>query len=113
MIKTKSIYKPKEYGDGIRILITRYYPRGVKKSHFDKWFKELAPSKELLYKYKNNNISWKQFTKLFKKELQNENSIDTIQSLRNYKRNVTLLCYEPDGENCHRYIIKDIIDQRS
>ena len=36
MIRTKSIYDPKEESDGIRILITRYWPRGIKKEHFDK-----------------------------------------------------------------------------
>lgn len=34
MIKTKSIYDPKEENDGIRILITRYWPRGIKKRTF-------------------------------------------------------------------------------
>ena len=42
MIRTKSIYDPKEESDGIRILITRYWPRGIKKEHFDKWYKELS-----------------------------------------------------------------------
>jgi len=58
VVKTKSIYEPAEEEDGIRVLITRFYPRGVKKSQFDSWVRELSPSKELLFSYKEAKISW-------------------------------------------------------
>jgi uncharacterized protein YeaO (DUF488 family) len=58
MIKTKSIYDPKEENDGIRILITRYWPRGIKKGHFDKWYKELSPSRDLLKRYKDKKMTF-------------------------------------------------------
>jgi len=45
LIKTKSIYDKKELSDGTRILITRYYPRGIGKEKFDRWYRELSPSK--------------------------------------------------------------------
>ena len=48
MIKTKCLYYPKDISDGERILITRYWPRGIKKEHFDRWDKELSPSRNLL-----------------------------------------------------------------
>ncbi len=32
MIKTKCHYYPKDISDGERILITRYWPRGIKKN---------------------------------------------------------------------------------
>ena len=51
-VKTKSIYEPAEAGDGVRVLITRYYPRGVKKDSFDRWVKALSPSRELLSSYR-------------------------------------------------------------
>ncbi len=110
MIKTKSIYKPKQYGDGTRILITRFYPRGVKKDHFDKWIRDLAPSADLLQRYKNNNIEWNEFVVKFKHELQNDTSLHIINKLHSNKRNITLLCYEPDGIPCHRHLLRDIID---
>ena len=61
MIKTKSIYDLKEESDDIRILITRYSPRGIKKEHFDRWYKELSPSRDLLKKYKINKIDFQTF----------------------------------------------------
>ena len=46
MIKTKAIRDKAEESDGTRVLVTRYHPRGTKKEHYDKWFRELAPSKK-------------------------------------------------------------------
>jgi hypothetical protein len=51
-VKTKSIFKPAEENDGIRILITRYYPRGIKTGHFDYWIK-LCHQALLCYKATN------------------------------------------------------------
>ena len=61
MIKTKSIYESIENSDGTRILITRYWPRGIKKEHFDRWYKDLSPSKKLLKDYKEGRIDFKLF----------------------------------------------------
>src|SRR5574338_704863 len=103
MIKTKSIYKPREDGDGLRILITRFYPKGVRKDHFDQWLRELAPTKELLKGYKDGKISQAKFTTRFLEQINSdEASQQTIQTLTKLakKTNVTLLCYEPDGDFC-------------
>ena len=112
MVKTKSIYKPKERGDGIRILITRFYPRGVKKTHFDRWSRELAPSAGLLRKYKDQDITWKEFMASFRLELQdNDDSLQLIRTLnaRSGRTHITLLCYEPEGTPCHRHLLRGII----
>lgn len=112
MIRTKSIYDPKEELDGLRILITRFYPRGIKKTHFDFWKKELAPSKQLLKEYKTEKKTWEEFTESFQSELKTQESIDAIKDLKTKSRsnNITLLCYEKDGESCHRYLLKKLIE---
>jgi uncharacterized protein YeaO (DUF488 family) len=52
VIKTKSIYDPSEENDdGIRVLVTRFYPRAIKKNKFDCWIRELSPSADLLNNY--------------------------------------------------------------
>lgn len=112
MIWTKSVYKPKEDSDGTRILITRYYPRGVRKGHFDEWVRELAPSVELLKGYKEGKINQEQFTMQFFSQIySNIDSLEAIQSISEMARhgNVTLLCYERDGDFCHRYLVNSLI----
>ena len=44
-----------DISDGEIILITRYWPRGIKKEHFDRWDKELSPSRNLLKIYASKN----------------------------------------------------------
>ena len=115
MIKTKSIYKPvEEEEDGLRVLITRWYPRGVKREKYDIWMRELAPSAELLKKYKNSEIKWTDFSKNLLSELRNNaDSIEAINTLhaKGSLENITLLCHEKDGEQCHRHMIKNLIDK--
>jgi len=42
----KRIYEPASPRDGIRVLVDRLWPRGIKKAdaHVDLWKKEVAPS---------------------------------------------------------------------
>ena len=46
-----------ENDDGIRVLITRYYPRGVKKDKFDCGIRELSPSRNLLKNYQQGKCN--------------------------------------------------------
>ena len=110
-VRTKSIYKPREDGDGVRVLVTRFYPRGVKKTHFDRWVRDLAPSAQLLKKYKSNGVTWGQFSRAFRRELRDGCGAARIRDLHAESRRltVTLLCYEPEGANCHRHLLKDMI----
>lgn len=114
MIRSKSIYDPKEEDDGIRILITRYRPRGIKKEYFDKWYKELSPSRDLLKRYKYKKIDFPSFGRLFLEEIQKSNVIEIWREIlhESIKGNViTLLCYEKDESICHRKFIKKLCEQ--
>lgn len=68
-LRTKSIYDKREREDGTRVLITRFYPRGVKSEHFDRWSRELSPSRGLLRDYKLGKKSWGDFKSEFIAEL--------------------------------------------
>ena len=112
-ISTKSIFQPAETEDGLRVLITRYYPRGTRKDHFDYWIQALAPSRELLFQYKEGRITWSEFKITFLSEVRdNKDSLDAIHALNDYARSekITLLCYERAGNPCHRHLVRDIID---
>lgn len=109
-INTKSIYDPKSKDDGVRILITRYYPRGVKRDRFDLWVKGASPNKELLKAYRNGDVSWSIFKRQFSHQLDSlEESKEAMKELSaqvKHRKTVTLLCYEREGENCHRQVVK-------
>ena len=112
-VKTKSIFRPPEDEDGIRILITRFYPRGVERTRFDEWALSLSPSSELLFSYKRGSRNWSSFKRKFMMELRNNvESVEVIRTLNEVgkKKDITLLCYEQSGIPCHRHIVRDIIE---
>jgi uncharacterized protein YeaO (DUF488 family) len=112
-IKSKSLFQPVEDEDGIRILITRFYPRGILKTHFDAWASALSPSPGLLFSFKEGKKSWDGFKRSFLAELKkNIDSLEAVQALNelSQKRDVTVLCYERDGIPCHRHLVRDIIE---
>jgi uncharacterized protein YeaO (DUF488 family) len=112
-VKTKCIFQPADTSDGRRVLITRFYPRGIHRAHFDDWVSSLSPSPDLLFQYKEKRISWDSFKNSFLVQLKNEvESLDAILALYDWSRthDVTLLCYEKSGQACHRHLVRDIVD---
>jgi len=113
-IQTKSIYEDKTISDGVRILITRFYPRGVKKDRFNLWIRGASPTADLLKKYRKGQISWAEFSKRFRMQLvsleESKAAIDRIVELSK-SADVTLLCYEKEGENCHRNLVKSRVEK--
>ncbi len=49
MLSVKRVYESKEAGDGVRILVDRLWPRGLRSADagIDEWMKDVAPSDEL------------------------------------------------------------------
>lgn len=94
--------------------MARHYPRGIRRSHFDDWARALAPSRELLKRYKEGSIAWKAFAGAFLAEVRG--SPEARSALRGLRRaaragGVTLLCYEPAGVPCHRHILRRLVEQ--
>ena len=112
MIKTKRIFDKIDESDGIRLLITRYWPRGIKRSHITRWERMLAPSSSLLKQYRDNLINWKEFSMQYNIEMKTPDADNLINMYKEKSKTaiITLLCYEPDGQNCHRYLLKNLLD---
>lgn len=113
-VGTMCIYEPRPgRGGGKRVLVTRYYPRGVRRSHFDEWARELAPSAGLLGRYKAGAVGWRDFAAAFLAELRGSGEArSALRGLRRAARRggITLLCFEPDGAPCHRHILRRLIE---
>jgi uncharacterized protein YeaO (DUF488 family) len=126
-IRTASVWSPidRKY-DGLRILVTRYTVRGCRRTRFDAWMPNLAPSEPLLTAIQSGRITWKEFGKRYKAELFQEAPMDKKnQRIKNYgqkftlrlikelarRQPVTLMCHcEEEAECCHRYLLKELIE---
>jgi uncharacterized protein YeaO (DUF488 family) len=71
MIKLKRVYEPLEPDDGMRVLVERLWPRGVRREalHLDAWLKEVAPSDSLRRWFNHDPVRWPEFQKRYAAEL--------------------------------------------
>jgi uncharacterized protein YeaO (DUF488 family) len=70
-IRIKRVYELPSRSDGVRVLVDRLWPRGIKKSQAGvaHWMKELAPSTELREWFGHDPARWKEFRRRYKGEL--------------------------------------------
>jgi uncharacterized protein YeaO (DUF488 family) len=118
MITTKRWNDPKELNDGLRVLVTRYRPRGLPKSQetWDIWMRELAPSVELhaaFYGKHGKKISWPSYRAAFLREMKESKAAirDLAQRIQ-AGEHITLLCSSAcvHDNRCHRALLREIIE---
>ncbi len=70
-IHLKRAYEAPEADDGRRILVDKFWPRGVSKQEaaLDAWRKEVAPSDELREWFDHDPDRWQQFRDRYHREL--------------------------------------------
>jgi uncharacterized protein YeaO (DUF488 family) len=115
MIRTASVYDPPGESDGLRVLIMRYWPRGVRRERVNVWLKDAAPSTELLRAYTHAGLGWGEFEAGYRAEVEQERP-QVLEQLRELEREhgtLTLLCHEriPPHEHCHRETLQSMLTQ--
>jgi uncharacterized protein YeaO (DUF488 family) len=93
LLKTKRIYDGSISDDGFRILVDRFWPRGMskEKAKVDFWLKDIAPSDELRKWFAHDEKKWDEFKRSYYGELAHrEESINLIME-KAREGNVTLL----------------------
>jgi len=115
MIKTRRAYDPPRKEVGLRILVDRLWPRGLKKKEagIDEWLKELAPSNELRRWLSHDPEKWLEFRKRYFKELKDhERLIEAI--LEKVKDQSVVLVYAAKEETCNNAVaLKEYLDMRA
>lgn len=82
------------------ISVSRFPPKWAK---FDEQMNELAPSSNLLMRYKNNEITDIEYTREYNEQLSNLNVNEIAEKIKGS----VLLCFEKSGEFCHRNLIRE------
>jgi uncharacterized protein YeaO (DUF488 family) len=113
MITHASIYDRHSVDGGFRVLVTRHWPRGVRKDQIDLWLKDASPSRELLDAYHRADVTWEEFEQRYRSEILDERP-HVLEELRELDRDhdgVTLLCFErlPPAEHCHRLVLLELL----
>ena len=110
MIQTKRIYDPPSLDDGYRLLVMRFWPRGVRKDAIDAWERELAPSVDLLRAYRAGRIEWEEFARRYRAQVGEQRALLEELSRRASDGTVTLLCGCEDASLCHRTLLKELAE---
>lgn len=101
--------------DGTRILVMRYWPRGVKKEAFDTWARDLAPSPELLRWIMDRKDSaseeiWSTWAARYREEMALQSSaIADLNTRHKAGETITLLCGCHNKNRCHRSLLRELI----
>jgi uncharacterized protein YeaO (DUF488 family) len=111
------IYDKSITPEGIRVLIDRLWPRGIKKeeANIDYWFKEVAPSSELRKWFGHKPERFEEFRLKYVQELRNDEEkcqkVDDICQML-AEDNVILLYGAKNIEKNHAVVLKEEILNR-
>lgn len=108
---TKRIYEPYAEDDGLRILVDRLWPRGIKKdeAHIDKWFKDVAPSNELRRWYNHEHEKFEIFSRKYRLELSKTTALDELLEYIDHHELVTLLFAAKEENFNNASVLKKVI----
>jgi uncharacterized protein YeaO (DUF488 family) len=112
MVGVKRVYDPAEPGDGIRFLVERLWPRGVRKESLkmDAWLKEAAPSDALRRWFGHDPQKWEEFRERYFAELSGRR--EALQPIIEAaeRGDVTLLYSARDRENNNAVALREYIE---
>ena len=114
MIQLKRIYEQSSDKDGLRVLVDKLWPRGLRKNEvrLDIWLKEIAPDDELRKWFSHDPDKWEEFRKRYLKELeQNEEYVQKL--IEKAKETDLTLLYATKNERFNNAIVlKEYIEFR-
>lgn len=95
MIQLKRAYEAASRSDGLRVLVERLWPRGLRKedAHIDEWLEDVAPSHELRRWFGHEPSRFPEFRDRYRRELRSEPARTALAALarRAAHRRVTLV----------------------
>ena len=110
-VATKRVYEAPAAADGTRVLVMRYWPRGIRKEKVDVWLRELGPVIPLLRGFLDGEITWAQYVPRYRAGLQRAEAQAALAELRSLagRGALTLLCSCADPERCHRTLLQRLL----
>jgi uncharacterized protein YeaO (DUF488 family) len=105
-IRIKRVYDSPSPDDGLRVLVDRLWPRGVKKADaaVDVWAKDLAPSSELRKWFNHDGNRFEEFAHRYRDELDSANvSLEPIMTAADH--DVVTLLYAARNPTCNHALV--------
>jgi uncharacterized protein YeaO (DUF488 family) len=113
-LRLKRIYDSASEDDGVRVLVDRLWPRGVRKemAKLTLWAKDIAPSPELRVWFNHDPARFAEFSRRYRLELAAKgDAVGLIDDLLKRGR-VTLLFAAHDAVHNHAVVLADYLKER-
>lgn len=112
MIQVKRVYEKPETSDGIRFLVERLWPRGIKSEalQMEAWIKDAAPSTELRKWFNHDPNKWEEFQRRYWAELDRDPDTWVPIASAATKGAVTLLFSSRDTEHNNAAALKTYLE---
>ncbi|MCF3111652.1 DUF488 domain-containing protein [Niabella sp. CC-SYL272] len=114
MITIKRIYEAPAKNDGLRVLVDRLWPRGIKKeaAAVDEWLKALAPSANLRKWFNHDPKKWAAFQEQYKEELKQNPAVEAFLKQHKGIKKITLLFGARDEQHNQAVVLREVLEQR-
>jgi uncharacterized protein YeaO (DUF488 family) len=114
MFKIKRVYERAEADDGVRFLVERLWPRGMKKEQLKMkaWLKEVAPSPDLRSWYGHDPVKWEEFQQRYRAELEADPDAWARILAEARRGDVTLLYSARDTEHNSAPLLKEFLEEK-
>jgi len=115
MINLKRAYEKPDKQDGLRILVERLWPRGLKKEAvaLDLWLKDVAPSPELRRWFGHDPARWEEFCRRYWLELAARQAAVKVLREKLRQGNVTLVYGSRDQEHNAAVALKAFLENET
>ncbi len=111
-IRLKRAYEPPAKSDGVRILVDRLWPRGIRKEDagLDDWMKDIAPSNELRKWFNHDPGRWEEFVARYRRELEGRAALVSRLADLAQKGRLTLLYGARDEKHNNAVVLKAYLE---
>lgn len=112
VIKIKRAYEAPSENDGMRVLVDRLWPRGIKKEDLDVdlWLKEIAPSEMIRKWFSHDPDRWEEFKSHYFEELREKDEL--LMPVVNAKARTVTLVYGSKNTRINNAVaLKEFIER--
>lgn len=115
VIQIKRAYADPESGDGWRVLVDKFWPRGISKedAQIDDWLKDIAPSDELRKDF-HESEGFSSFKSRYREQLQADKRQEACRKIleKVEEGNVTLIYSSKNEKENNAVVLKEYLEER-
>ncbi|MGC8651831.1 MAG: DUF488 domain-containing protein [Candidatus Micrarchaeia archaeon] len=114
MIKIKRVYDEFDITDGLRVLVDRLWPRGIRKDsrNIDLWLRDIAPSDELRKWFAHDTSKWGEFRARYLKELRSNKALPKLIELIDTNKDITFIYSARDAKHNQAVVLLEFLKRR-